>query len=77
MTKKWMEKEFDHVYYDDSDGKIIGAVYKIGNQNSIWGARIYAEIEGILGQYVDSSYARVAVETYWDIHSRTLLEHRA
>ena len=77
MTKKWMEKEFDHVYYDDEDGKIIGAVYKIGNQNSIWGARIYAEIEGILGQYVDSSYARIAVENYWDIHSRTLLEHRA
>jgi hypothetical protein len=73
--KKWMEKEFDHVYYDDDDGKIIGAVYKIGNQNSIWGARIYADIEGVLGQYIDSNYARRAVEQYWDIQSRTLLEH--
>ena len=70
-----MEKEFDHVYYDDDDGKIIGAVYKIGNQNSIWGARIYADIEGVLGQYIDSNYARRAVEQYWDIQSRTLLEH--
>ena len=72
--KKWMEKEFGQmVYYDDEDGKIIGAVYKIGNQNSIWGAKIYTEIEGILGQYVDSDYARKAVEYYWEVQDRTLL----
>ena len=73
--KKWMEKEFSQwVYYDDADGKIIGAVYKIGNSNSIWGAKIYAELEGVLGQYVNSDYARRSVESYWDIQSRTLLE---
>jgi hypothetical protein len=74
--KKWMEKEFDQmVYYDTEDGKIIGAVYKIGNQNSIWGGKIYTEIEGVLGQYVDSDYARKAVEYYWEVQDRTLLEN--
>jgi hypothetical protein len=65
--KKWMEKEFGQmVYYDTEDGKIVGSVYKIGNQNTIWGAKIYTEIEGVLGQYVDSDYARKAVEYYWE-----------
>ena len=74
--KKWLEKEFSQwVYYDDIDGKIIGSVYKIGNMNSIWGAKVYIELEGILGQYIDSDYARRAVENYWDIQSRTLLEN--
>ncbi len=74
--KKWMEKEFSQfVYYDDADGKIIGAVYKIGNQNSIYGAKVYCEVEGILGQYIDSDYARKAVEIFWEIQSRTVLEH--
>ena len=69
-----MEKEFGQVvYYDDEDGKIVGAVYKIGNQNTIWGAKIYTEIEGVLGQYVDSDYARKAVEYYWEVQDRTLL----
>jgi hypothetical protein len=74
--KKWMEKEFSQfVYYDDADGKIIGAVYKIGNQNSIYGAKVYCEVEGILGQYIDSDYARKAVEIFWETQSRTVLEH--
>ena len=74
--KKWDEKEFfQWVYYDDVDGKIIGAVYKIGNSTGIWGAKVYTEIETVLGQYVDSDYSRRAVESYWDIQSRTLLEN--
>jgi len=73
--KKWIEKEFSQwVYYDEDDGKIIGAVYKIGNQVSIYGAKVYTNVEGILGQYVDSDYARKAVEYYWEVSSRTLLE---
>ena len=76
--KKWVEKEFfQWVYYDDADGKIIGSVYKIGNSLGIWGAKIYAEMaEGVLGQYIDSDYARKAVEHYWEIQSRTLLENK-
>ena len=72
--KKWLEKEHSQwVYYDDIDGKIIGASYKFGNLNSIWGAKIYKDAEYVLGTYIDSDYARKAVETYWDVESRTLL----
>jgi hypothetical protein len=74
--KKWVEKEFSQfVYYDEADGKIIGAVYKIGNQNSIYGAKVYCEIEGVLGQYIDTDYARRAVEHFWEVQSRTVIEH--
>jgi len=74
--KKWQEKEFSQwVYYDDGDGKIIGSVYKIGNSVGIWGAKVYHEEgEGVLGQYIDSTYAKRAVEKFWEIMSRTLLE---
>ena len=74
--KKWTEKEFSQwVYYDDEDGKIIGLVFKIGNgAATIWGSKVYDENkEGILGQYIDSDYARKAVERYWLIQERTLL----
>ena len=72
-----MEKEYTQwVYYDDEDGKIIGLVYKIGNgAATIWGAKVYTteNVDGILGQYIDSDYARRAVENYWLIKDRTLL----
>lgn len=75
--KKWTEKEFSQwVYFDDQDGRIIGAVYKIGNSTSIYGARVYLinNEEKVMGQYVDSDYARKSVELYWEIDNRTLLE---
>jgi hypothetical protein len=74
--KKWMEKEFSHhVYYDEEDGKIIGAVNKAGNSQSVYVAKIYEVAnEGYLGQYVNGEYARKAVENYWDIKSRVVLE---
>jgi len=74
---QWMEKEFSHwVYYDTADGKIIGAVYKIGQSTGIWGGRIYLEnnMEKTLGQFIDSDWARKGVERYWEIDGRTLLE---
>lgn len=78
--KQWQEKEFSQwVYYDDQDGKIIGAVYKIGTSTGIWGGRVYlmTNEEKILGQYIDSDFARNAVQLYWEIDSRTVLEYRA
>jgi len=75
--KKWTEKEFSHwVYYDEDDGKIIGSVYKIGTGTSIWGSRVYNEFETVLGQFIDSDYARKSVVNYWEIQSRTLLEQK-
>jgi hypothetical protein len=76
--KHWTEKEFSNwVYYDDEDGRIIGSVYRVGTQTSIWGAQVNSERQNeslILGQYVDMDYAKRGVETFWDIRSRTLIE---
>ena len=47
---------------------------EVGNSVGIWGAKVYVEVEGILGQYIDSTYAKRAVEYYWEVQSRTLLE---
>ena len=75
--KQWTEKEFSQwVYYDDKDGKIIGSVYKVGTQNSIWGAKTYTETDNVLGQYIDSDYARKAVEKQWKIYHNTVIEKR-
>jgi hypothetical protein len=76
--KQWQEKEFSQwVYYDDQDGRIIGAVYKIGNSTGIWGGRVYLKSnrEDLLGQYINSDYARKSVELYWEIDGRTVLEY--
>lgn len=76
--KQWQEKEFSQwVHYDDQDGRIIGAVYKIGTSTGIWGARVYLmnTEEKVLGQYIDSDFARKAVQLYWEIDSRTVLEY--
>ena len=75
--KQWVEKEFSQwVYYDDKDGKIIGSVYRVGIQNSIWGARTYTETDNVLGQYIDSDYARKAVEKQWRIYHKMIREKR-
>lgn len=77
--KQWQKKEFSQwVYYDDQDGRIIGAVYKIGTSTGIWGGRVYPKSteERVLGQYIDSDYARKAVELYWDIDICTILEYK-
>jgi len=73
-----MEKEYSQwVYYDDEDGKIIGSVYKVGNNQTIYGGQVNSQTHNeslILGQYIDMDYAKRGVEIFWDIHSRTLIE---
>jgi len=76
--KHWAEKEYEQrVYYDTDDGKIIGSVYKVGNNQTIWGAQVYSQTNEsvILGQYVNMDYAKRVVEYFWEVQSRTLVEH--
>lgn len=76
--KHWAEKEYEQrVYYDTDDGKIIGSVYKVGNNQTIWGAQVYSTNNEslVLGQYISMDYAKRGVENFWDIQSRTLIEH--
>jgi hypothetical protein len=82
--KQWSEKEYSQmVYYDDEDGRIIGSVYKVGNNQTIWetiwGAQVnsYTNESLILGQYINLEYAMKGVEYFWDVHSRTLVEDKS
>lgn len=73
--KKWTEKEFgNHCYYDDVNGMIIGMTTKMGNHNSIYIATAIDGRENPLGSYVSLEYARAAIELYWEIQERTLIE---
>jgi hypothetical protein len=73
-----MEKEFDnHCYYDDDNGRIIGMTTRLGNNKSIYTATAYnIKLEEPLGTYVSLEYAKKAIELFWEIQERTLLEHR-
>lgn len=73
-----MEKEYSQwVYYDDEDGKIIGTVYKVGNTQTIWGGTVHHHnVDGTLGQYIDSDFAKRAVEYFWEVESRMVLENK-
>lgn len=77
--KNWAEKEYEQrVYYDTDDGKIIGSVYKVGNNQTIWGAQVNSPTNEsvILGQYINLDYAKKGVEYFWEVQSRTLLENK-
>ena len=76
--RKWTEKEYSQwVYYGELDGKIVGSVYKIGNTQGIWGAKVYDNVnEGILGQYIDSDFAKKAVERFWLVEDGNVIENQ-
>ena len=74
--KQWMEKEYDnHCYYDDENGRIIGMTTRMGISKSIYNATAYnIKLEEPLGNYVTLEYAKKAIELFWEIQERTLLE---
>lgn len=72
MTPRaWKDTENDTLYYYQSnDGKIIGQVHKISH-TKVWIAKID---EHQLGQYIDRDFAKKALENYYLIQERTLIE---
>jgi hypothetical protein len=84
MTRKfeWRERNSKWHYFDTETGMIVGSSFKIALQD-VWGAVVntgnfeYAfklDDEKPLGHYLEQEYAKKAVERYWDIQSRTLIE---
>jgi len=78
------EKMGDRCYYFDvKTGKIVGFSSKIALQE-IYISIIYTgqytftvDDEKHLGQYISLEHAKKAVENFWDVQNRTLLEHEA
>lgn len=72
---KWMENEFyTFFYYHEDTGLIAGITHKLGTQNTIYIAKVIKDnTEYSIGQYINQSFAKSAIERYWDIENRTLL----
>jgi len=77
---EWQERSSAHFYYDLDTGKVVGHVSKMV-ANDIYIALVYTgqytftlDDERHLGQYIDLSSAKDAVEHFWAIQNRTLLE---
>lgn len=84
MTKtyEWRERNAKWYYYDTTTGLIVGTSHKYALQD-VWSATVYTgnynwsprpDDEKPLGQYIEQDYAKRAVEHFWEVQSRTLLE---
>ena len=74
---EWKDAENGTFYFfRQTDGMIVGQVYNMAH-TKIFGAKIpvNASEENILGHYINADFAKKAVENYWDIQERTLLEN--
>lgn len=76
---EWKNISEKYYFYDKRTGKICGVVQALSLQ-SIWIAVSYVgeytftiDDEKHLGQYIDSDYAKRAVEFFWDVRNRTLI----
>jgi hypothetical protein len=73
----WKDNETVEVFYyfEKDTGKIVGQTNQIAH-TKIWLSKIIGERneEGYLGQYITLSHSKKAIEEYWSIQSRTLLE---
>jgi hypothetical protein len=74
--RRWQAYEATNkYYYDDDDGMIIGQVHKFGTSVSVYTATVKPDnMDKLLGQYVNVDYAQKAVENFWLIQDRTLIE---
>jgi hypothetical protein len=72
--KEWKEAPHKVWYYWKSDtGQIIGQVTNISHTD-IYNSKVYCNNteERYLGQYINSDFARKAIEHFWNIEERTL-----
>jgi hypothetical protein len=77
--RQWKDGEtVAHFLYYDETGRIIGEVCLAGHQiKSKHTTTIYLDNERTLslGMYINTDTAKAAVERFWLIQDRTLLQH--
>jgi hypothetical protein len=75
-TWKTSEMSQCSYYYNEQNGRIVGQINKLGH-TSVWLAKIIktSNEENFLGQYIEDIYAKKAIENFWEIDEKTLLEH--
>lgn len=78
-NREWKDAEHNcHYYFSTENGLIVGQVYNLAH-TKIWGAKIniIPNEEKSLGQYITLEFAKRAIEHYWQIQDRTLLDFDA
>jgi hypothetical protein len=79
MNRQWKDGEtVAHFLYYDETGRILAEVNRAGHQiNTKHTTTVYIDNERILslGMYINSEYAKQAVERWWLIQDRTLLNY--
>lgn len=75
MIYDWKESNDCLYYYKKEDGLIVGQVHKIAHSEIYITKVININEETIIGRYIDVFAAKAALETYWFIESRTLIEN--
>lgn len=78
MNTAWRDTEQNcHYFYKTENGLIIGQVHNIAH-TKIWIANILSgsnsNDEKFLGRYVTVDFAKKAVQDYFEIQNRTLLD---
>ena len=79
MTRQWKDGEtVAHFLYYDETGRILAEVNRAGHQiNTKHTTTVYIDNERILslGMYINSDFAKQAVERWWNIQDRTLINY--
>ena len=79
MNRQWKDGEtVAHFLYYDETGRILAEVNRAGHQiNTKHTTTVYIDNERVLslGMYINSDYAKQAVERWWLIQDRTLLNY--
>jgi len=79
MNRQWKDGEtVAHFLYYDDTGRILAEVNRAGHQiNTKHTTTVYIDNERVLslGMYINSDYAKQAVERWWLIQDRTLLNY--
>jgi hypothetical protein len=77
--RQWKDGEtVAHFLYYDETGRIIGEVNRAGHQiNTKHTTTIYPDNERVisLGMYINSDSAKTAVEKWWLIQERTVIQY--
>lgn len=79
---EWKSVSDKYYYYDTTSGKILGLASPLALQQIFFGI-VYTGTtsftlhdEKHLGQYISLEHAKKAIELFWNIETKTLLESK-
>ena len=71
----WKDAEHNtHYLFKTDNGLIVGQVHNIAHTKIYMAVCLLGNEEKFLGRFVSLEFARMAIENYWFIQDRTLLE---